>query len=260
MFIASITVVGVWETSSPGTRAVLTESENGSIRQDGDSGSWVPLVVGAILAVAGGIVVALIVASASGRGTGNVQLSNLLFFGIPVVIYLALRRRRQDEWSRIYSKLGLKLGHGAYYLWAVVLAGLLLALYYGAAEFLLPSQARQAMFEPYSGLEVSLLTFGIVFASEALTVALGEELFFRGLLGGWAMRRFGYWKGNALQAALFVVPHLPILYFNPAVWPLVFVFPLLVGWMNGWLMYRSGSIWPGWILHSLVNAVTKIWL
>ena len=208
----------------------------------------------------GGIAVALAVAFASGRGTDNVQLPNVLFFGIPVAIYAVLRRRRQDEWSGIYSKLGLKRGRGAYYLWAIAFVGLFLAFYYGAAEFLLSSDARRAMFDPYSGLEASPLTLGLVFASEALTVALGEELFFRGLVGGWAMRRFGYRKGNALQAALFIVPHLPVLYFNPGVCPLVFVFPFLLGWTNGWLMHRSGSIWPGWILHSLVNTVTKIWL
>ena len=184
----------------------------------------------------------------------------MLLFGIPVAVYVVLRRRRQDEWNGIYSKLGLKQGRGAYYLWAIAFVGLFLALYYGAAELLLSPQARQAMFDPYSGLEASPLTLVLVFVSEALTVALGEELFFRGLLGGWAMRRFGYRKGNALQAALFIVPHLPVLYFRPGAWPLVFVFPLLLGWTNGWLMHRSGSIWPGWILHSLVNTMTKIWL
>ncbi len=31
------------------------------------------------------------------------------------------------------------------------------------------------------------------------------------------------------------------------------------GWLMGWLYYQSGSILPGWVSHSLVNAF-GVWL
>jgi len=46
---------------------------------------------------------------------------------------------------------------------------------------------------------------------EAFYVALGEEVFFRGLLGGYLERRFGFMKGNTMQAFVFLLPHLLLL-------------------------------------------------
>ena len=222
------------------------------------SSSWVPLAVGALIATAAGITIPFGLAAVT--QAEDVSVSTTLLFGIPLVVYAVFRRRRQDSWNAIYSKLSLIRGTPAYYLLAVLLAALGVALYYPAVELLLPTEALQVDFTPYAELEISVVTFVIAFFNEAFTVALGEELFFRALLGGWAIRRFGFLAGNTLQSSLFVLPHLLVLIERPGVWPLVFVVPLVVGWMNGWLMHRSGSVWPGWMLHSLVNAATKIGL
>ena len=233
----------------------MAESESQS---DGRlSSSWVPLTVGALIATAAGITIPFGLAAVT--QAEDISVSTTLLFGIPVVIYAVVRRRR-DSWNAIYSKLSLTRGTPAYYLLAVFLAALGVVIYYPTVELLLPPEALRVDFTPYAGLEISVVTFVIAFFNEAFTVALGEELFFRALLGGWAMRRFGFLAGNTLQSSLFVLPHLLVLIERPGVWPLVLVVPLVVGWINGWLMHRSGSIWPGWFLHSLVNAATKIGL
>lgn len=85
-------------------------------------------------------------------------------------------------------------------------------------------------------------------------VALGEELLFRGLLAGVLFRRLGFAIGNVLQAALFLLPHLALLFVSLSFWPLLLV-QLLVGWLLGWLRFRSASILPGWAAHALLNTL-----
>ncbi len=64
--------------------------------------------------------------------------------------------------------------------------------------------------------------------------------------------------GNTIQALLFVLPHtLLILLASPRYW-FVLPFDLLAGWALGWLRFRSGSIWPGWLSHTLVNTVSDL--
>ncbi len=97
-------------------------------------------------------------------------------------------------------------------------------------------------------------SFLLVWLREAIYVALGEEIFFRGFLGGWLTRRFGFAIGNAAQALIFLLPHLLLLLVSLRLWSLVLV-QLLLGWSIGWLRYHSNSILPGWLAHSLANAL-----
>ena len=57
-----------------------------------------------------------------------------------------------------------------------------------------------------------------------------------------------------MQAVIFLLAHLPLLLVSPGLWPLL---PLQfgAGWVAGWLRYRSGSILPGWLSHSLINTL-----
>lgn len=82
--------------------------------------------------------------------------------------------------------------------------------------------------------------------------ALGEEVFFRWLLGGIFIRRLGFGWGNALQATVFLVPHLALVVVDAPVWPLLPV-QWVVGWILGWLRYRSDSFVPGTLIHAAAN-------
>jgi membrane protease YdiL (CAAX protease family) len=93
----------------------------------------------------------------------------------------------------------------------------------------------------------------LVWLREAIYVALGEEIFFRGLLGGWLVRRLGFAIGNTVQTLIFLLPHLLLLLVSLNLWPIIAV-QIVAGWLLGWLRYRSDSILPGWLAHSLINA------
>jgi hypothetical protein len=60
--------------------------------------------------------------------------------------------------------------------------------------------------------------------------------------------------GNTVQALVFLVPHLLLLTVGLGIWPILIV-QLIAGWLLGWLRFRSGSILPAWLVHSLTNAL-----
>ncbi len=106
----------------------------------------------------------------------------------------------------------------------------------------------------YAGMTPSLTTFLMIWLQEAIYTALGEEIFFRGFLGGWLNRRWGFIAGNTVQMLVFLLPHLLLLLVSLWLWPILLV-QAIAGWLLGWLRHRSGSILPGWITHSLANAL-----
>ncbi len=77
-----------------------------------------------------------------------------------------------------------------------------------------------------------------------VVIPLGEELFFRGLLLRGFLLRYGPRTALVLTSLLFAVVH-----FNP--WGLPGIF--LVGILLGWLVLRSGSLWPACLGHALYN-------
>lgn len=184
----------------------------------------------------------------------NIPLQ-LIVFSLPTLIYMAFRRLRGVPWRELWRNIGWQGAGLSHFLWAVFVA-LALGLFAGPALFFIPQTILEdpnVNVSAYAGLTPGVGTFLIIFLREAFYVALGEEIFFRGLLGGWLMRRFGFLAGNTIQAFLFLLPHLLLLLVSVALWPLLIV-QLLAGWLLGWLRHRSGSILPGWLAHTLTNA------
>jgi len=106
----------------------------------------------------------------------------------------------------------------------------------------------------YSGWTATPDTFLRAWAYEAAYVTLGEELLFRGLVGGLLMRRLGFAPGNLLQAMVFLLPHLFLLTISTGLWPIVLA-QFVAGLLFGRFSFESGSVLPGWIAHSLGNAI-----
>ena len=96
--------------------------------------------------------------------------------------------------------------------------------------------------------------------------AFMEELIFRGVMLPHFMRRFSFWKANALQAFLFGLAHL--------VFPLsswvsgqatsgeafteaasLLIFTTIGGLVFGYLYYRTGSLWTAVFAHLIDNSI-----
>ena len=180
----------------------------------------------------------------------------LIVLSIPSLIYVAVRRRRREKWKEVFEKIGWQGGRPIYFLWSlgvIIIVGGLGWLAFQAV----PSEVLQdpnINISDYTGWTLSLSSFLLVWLREAIYVALGEEIFFRGFLGGWLVRRLGFAIGNIIQALVFLLPHLLLLLVSQSLWPIIIV-QLIAGWLLGWLRYRSHSILPGWLAHSLTNAL-----
>jgi uncharacterized protein len=185
----------------------------------------------------------------------------LIIFTMPALLYLAVHRRRGGAWSEGLVNIGWQWPQPVYWLWGMgvfIIMGILggLAICFVPADIL---QDPNLNVSAYAGMSPTFTTFLLVLARESIYVALGEEIFFRGWLGGWLVRRFGFAAGNMVQAICFLLPHLLLLTISVALWPLTIV-QFVAGWLLGWLRHRSGSILPGWLVHSLTNALAALWM
>jgi membrane protease YdiL (CAAX protease family) len=182
--------------------------------------------------------------------------AQLVIFSIPSLIYFIFQIRRGMKWRNVLKNLGLKECKGSFYLESIGIAVAIGGLIWLALRMVPPSVLENPMISVsvYAGWPLSLTSFMFALLREAFYVALGEEVFFRGMLGGWLVRRFGFMKGNTMQALVFLLPHLLLLLVSLSFWVVVVV-QFLAGWAMGWLRSKSGSIFPGWLAHSLMNAL-----
>lgn len=178
----------------------------------------------------------------------------LLVFSIPSFVYIAVLKRRGEMWSEIFRKIGWQGSRPVHFLWGLGVMIITGGLGWLAFQAIPPAvlQDPNINISAYGGWTLSIASFLTILLREAIDVALGEEIFFRGFLGGWLARKFGFKIGNTIQALIFLLPHLLLLLVSLGLWPIVLI-QAVTGWLLGWLRYRSDSILPGWLVHSLAN-------
>jgi len=79
----------------------------------------------------------------------------------------------------------------------------------------------------------------------AIFAPLVEEIFFRGFLFQGFRQRYGWMTSMLLSSAIFAVAHLD---------PVVLIPTFILGCLLAYVFHRSNSIWPGILLHFLVNS------
>ena len=179
----------------------------------------------------------------------------LIVLSIPSLIYIAVRMRRGEKRNEVFWKIGWQGSRQIYFLWSLGAMTIIAGLGWLAFQAV-PSDVRQdpnINISDYAGWTLSVPSFLLIWLREAIYVALGEEIFFRGFLGGWLVQRLGFTIGNTIQTLVFLLPHLLLLLVSQSLWSIIII-QLVAGWLLGWLRYRSNSILPGWLAHSLTNA------
>jgi membrane protease YdiL (CAAX protease family) len=184
----------------------------------------------------------------------NIPLQ-LILFSIPSIIYIFVQRIKKQTWTLIFRNIGFKGTRVKY-----ITIGFGMGLVPGTFSLFLPSILPiDILKQPgiaqsvYKGWSLGLSSFLLAFLREAIYIALGEEIFFRGFLGKFLFRKLGFNKGNLIQAVVFLLPHLLLLTVSPKLWPIL-IAQFIGGWLYGWLCHQSESILPGWLAHSLGNA------
>jgi membrane protease YdiL (CAAX protease family) len=79
----------------------------------------------------------------------------------------------------------------------------------------------------------------------AIFAPLVEEIFFRGFLFQGFCQKYGWITGMLLSSAIFAVAHLDLVVLIPT---------FILGCLLAYVYHRSNSMWPGIILHFLVNS------
>ena len=174
-----------------------------------------------------------------------------LLFCAPTLVYVLVWSRGKDRTlGSALTRVGATWGSMPAYGWALaLLAPLLLTGWLSIV--LVPAELLEA-----PGVSIARLTS--IGAAIAVTLrAVGEEVFFRGLLGGVLFRRLGFLWGNLLQSVLFLLPHLALLLVDVRLWPLLPV-QFAAGWLLGWLRHRTGTFVPGAVVHAVVNIVAGL--
>lgn len=188
-------------------------------------------------------------------------MMSLVIFSVPAIIYaLVVKLKERANRREIMRRLGLTLGEGRNYLWALVFTLLAIVASFGVLQ-LVPAgviNEKNMATSRFVGQQLTMMSLLSAFSFGLFETGLGEELFFRGLIGGWLGRRSRLWVANMIQAAIFTLPHLLLLTIEPRLWPVAFALPFVSGLVLGWLRLKSGSIFPGWIVHGLANTVSAI--
>ena len=125
--------------------------------------------------------------------------------------------------------------------------GMLIAVYYFNGVYaLLLEQFGLRMQSDITPLMERLSSPWPLVVSTVIVAPVVEETFFRGFVFAGLRARYGWPWAAAISSALFAAVHLEITFFIPA---------FLLGYLFAYLYQRSDSIWPGTIVHTLVNVL-----
>ncbi len=183
--------------------------------------------------------------SMSYRLGGAAAVTMLLFAGWPLLM----------TWrNNVQNRTAFQMAVPSAWAWLVaVLWGLSLWVWAYELEILTLSPARMGKLRLlFEMLKIQLTTVPLWWqlAALAFVPALCEEWFFRGYLISGLRTRLSALEAVLLSAVLFGLFHVIVrdmLFFER------FLPSGLLGLMLGWLAVRTGSIWPGMLLHAVHN-------
>ncbi len=197
--------------------------------------NWLGVIMLAVIDVA-----LLLFASLSENGqlaqSGLLVIVQLAYL-LPVIVIFA--------WRRIHWK---SLGFGKFE-WSVlgIGCGLLFASYVFILlhNLLLMALGIETQGEEIAKLFASLESPAWFFFVGAILAPLVEEIFFRGFLFQGFRQKYGWVSAMLLSSGIFAVAHLD---------PVSLIPTFILGSLLAYLYHRSNSVWPGVILHVLVNS------
>jgi membrane protease YdiL (CAAX protease family) len=177
----------------------------------------------------------------------------LIIFSIPSLIYFLAKKKSLNR-KDLFSNLGFSFSPLKYFGFALGIAAISISVTYLVLwKFQINfAEYKNTNFERYKNYTFSITTISLVFLREVIYTTLGEEIFFRGYIGGLLFRKLNFHLANILQTLIFLLPHLLLLFVSIKLLPFILTI-LLSGWLLGWLRYKSNSIFPGLLAHTLVN-------
>ncbi|MEK3997053.1 type II CAAX endopeptidase family protein [Psychrobacillus sp. FSL K6-2365] len=97
---------------------------------------------------------------------------------------------------------------------------------------------------------MGILSFLIAFVSAAVISPIYEEIFYRGFLYRWFRVKWGVPAGILLSSSVFMLVHIPTYNTLPV--------NFLTGVIFSWTYEKTGSIYPGMIIHGVFNGIAVV--
>jgi sodium transport system permease protein len=116
-------------------------------------------------------------------------------------------------------------------------------------RFLPMPEVIEAELEKLLGLGTEGVSTGVMLFVYALSPAICEEMFFRGLIMSGFRGRLGKWTTIVATGVLFGVFHVSIYRMFPTA---------VLGVLLSWLVFEARSLWPGIVLHALNNGAALL--
>ena len=198
--------------------------------------NWIGLFLLALIDVA------LLVAATQGLGTQLAQSAVLiivqLVYLLPLIFVFAYRRVNPKalgfgmfEWSTLGIGCGL-----------LIVSYVIILVHNGILMLLGVDTQGDQILQLFAALDspIWFILVGVIFAPFV------EELFFRGFLFQGFRQKYGWVSGAFLSSIIFGLAHLDLVAFIPT---------SILGFLLAYMYHRSNSVWPGIILHVLVNAM-----
>ena len=198
--------------------------------------NWIGVALLAVIDV-----VIFVVLSQEGRRAELAQSAGIvlleLAYLLPVILIFAWRgihwgylRFNTFQWNTLGIGCGL------------LVASYVIIILHNALLYLLGVDTQgENIVKMFAELDSPLWFFivGAVFAPAV------EEVFFRGFLFQGFRQRYGWVTAMLLSSAIFAVAHLDLVVLIPT---------FILGCLLAYVFHRSNSIWPGIVLHFLVNS------
>jgi len=186
--------------------------------------------------------IGLLFAAAQGIGTQLAQSATLILvqltYLLPLIVIFAYRGISPKALGVGSFKLdALAIGCGMLTVsYLIILAHNLILTRLG-----IDTQGEEIL-NLFGALESPLwfIVVGVIFAP------IVEELFFRGFLFQGFRQKYGWGKGILFSSAVFAVAHLD---------PVALIPTFILGSLLAYMYHRTNSVWPGVILHVLINAM-----
>ncbi len=198
--------------------------------------NWIGLFLLALIDVA--LLVSVMLGVSTQLAQSAILILVQLVYLLPLIIVFAYRRVNPRslgfgmfEWSTLGLGCGLLIVS-----YAVILIHNAILMFLGVN-----TQGDQIL-ELLAALDspVWFILVGVIFAPFV------EELFFRGFLFQGFRQKYGWVGGAFLSSIIFGLAHLDLVALIPT---------SILGFLLAYMYHRSNSVWPGIILHVLVNAL-----
>lgn len=198
--------------------------------------NWIGILL-LVLVLAG-----IVAAAAMGLGERVAQNASLIIvqmmYLIPLIVVFAYRRvpvKALGFGKFDWDTLGLGCG-------LLIVSYMIILIHNMALMALGVDTQGEQILEIFAMLDspIWFMLVGVVFAP------IIEEIFFRGFLFQGFRSQYGWMRAGLLSSAIFAVGHLD---------PVALIPTFILGCLLAYMYHRSNSVWPGIILHFLVNAM-----